>query len=227
MKFDVQWPKNNGVTALGIAALAGDQRAFHMLIDGGADPKFTNRQGIGALYLAIKGKSLSIIQSLVNMHVPIYNNEPHKLDNSPVFFAVKAGNIDAMEVFVDIGGDQMNHYVNSTGLNPLMYAASIGNFQMVNYLTSRGLLINIEDSTGSTVLSKVLEAYDFDLATKLIKRGADINYTNRDGKTALAVFVQKHRIPIIEYLLANQANPHIEDITGRDACDWAQMSNIS
>ena len=61
MKFDVQWPKNNGVTALGIAALAGDMRAFHMLIDGGADPAFTNRQGIGVLYLAIKGKSLPII----------------------------------------------------------------------------------------------------------------------------------------------------------------------
>ena len=74
---------------------------------------------------------------------------------------------------------------------------------MINYLTSRGMLIDIEDSSGATVLTKVLEAYNFDLASKLIKRGANINYSNKDGKTALTIFLQKHRIPIVEYLLAN------------------------
>ena len=68
----MQWPKNNGVTALGIAALLADQRAFSVLMDAGADPAFTSRAGIGPLYLAIKGKSLGIIESLMKVPVPIY-----------------------------------------------------------------------------------------------------------------------------------------------------------
>ena len=84
MKFDVQWQKNKGMTALVIPALAGDLRTFHMLVDDGADPKFTIKNGIGVLYMAIKGKALAIIQSLVKVLVPIYNAEPHKIDNFPI-----------------------------------------------------------------------------------------------------------------------------------------------
>ena len=57
MQYDLDRPKNNGVTALGIAALGNQARFFTILLDNGADPHYVNDRGIGALYLAIKGKS--------------------------------------------------------------------------------------------------------------------------------------------------------------------------
>lgn len=61
MDYDTNVPKNNGVTALGIAALANQKKLFVSLLDAGADPHFVNEKGIGALYLAIKGKSKVLV----------------------------------------------------------------------------------------------------------------------------------------------------------------------
>ena len=81
---------------------------------------------------------------------------------------------------------------NSQGHNPLTYAAYLKHFEIVNYLTGRGMLIDVEDNEGKTVLLRALEAYNTGLATKLLHRGADINLTNREGRTALSILVQRH-----------------------------------
>ena len=43
LNFDSQISKNNGVTALGIAALGGKLDLFTLLVDSGADPHYTSR----------------------------------------------------------------------------------------------------------------------------------------------------------------------------------------
>ena len=88
------------------------------------------------------------------------------------------------------------------------------------------MMADVEDREGKTVLVRVLEAYKFELATKLIRRGADVNSVNREGRTALTIAILQHRVPIVEYLLKNQANPHIEDFQGRCSCDYAELNNI-
>ena len=56
--LDVHYPldytKNNGVTALGIAAFKGKINLLDMLYKAGADINVTAKNGISALYLAIK-----------------------------------------------------------------------------------------------------------------------------------------------------------------------------
>ena len=87
---------------MGIAALIGDQRAFNILLDAGADPNFTSKAGISPLYLAIKGNNIGIVEILIKVPVPIYiSSDPEKVDNSPVFFAVKTSNTEVLEVFMD------------------------------------------------------------------------------------------------------------------------------
>lgn len=103
----------------------------------------------------------------------------------------------------------------------MTYAASLKHLELVNYLTGRGMIIDVEDNEGKTVLLRALEAYDQGLAAKLLHRGADINLTNREGKTALSILVQRHYLEQVNFLLDKGANCHIEDFTGRDACDYA------
>ena len=43
--------------------------------------------------------------------------------------------MEAIEVLADCGIKEMNFYVNSAGHNPLTYAASIGLFEVVDYLS--------------------------------------------------------------------------------------------
>jgi len=57
--------KNNGVTALGIAAYQGSIQMMQALIDGGCDIKYTNNQGIGPMFMAIKSNQIDSLRFLL------------------------------------------------------------------------------------------------------------------------------------------------------------------
>jgi ankyrin repeat protein len=52
--YPLDYTKNNGVTAVGIAAHKGSIELLDMLYRAGADINFTSKSGIGALFLAVK-----------------------------------------------------------------------------------------------------------------------------------------------------------------------------
>lgn len=130
------------------------------MLEAGADPNNINEKGIGALYLAIKGKSRVLAQYLVNLQVPIYYSEHQYSDNSPIFYAVRTNNKEACEIMADFGVDKLNFMTNSQGHNPLTYAASLKHFDLVDYLSGRGMLVDVEDREGKTVLLRTLESYN-------------------------------------------------------------------
>jgi len=65
MNYPLDFTKNNGVTAAGIAAYRGSHRILKQLCDAGADINITSKQGIGPLYLAIKQHNNECIKLLV------------------------------------------------------------------------------------------------------------------------------------------------------------------
>ena len=84
-----------------------------------------------------------------------------KVDNSAVFYAVRVHNWNALEAIADrIGIDKLNFMTNSQGHNPLTYAAAVKNFELVNYLSGRGMLVDVEDREGKTILLRALESYN-------------------------------------------------------------------
>ena len=179
------------------------------------------------MYLAIKGKSKLLVQYLANLQVAIHFPDQLKMDNSPVFYAVRMNNQDALEIMADQTGiDKLNFMTNAAGHNPLTYAASLKMFDLVNYLTGRGMLIDVEDREGKTILLRALESYNTSLAERLLARGADINLVNREGKTALSQLVQRHFLEQVNFLLERNADCHIEDLSGRDACDYAELGDV-
>lgn len=157
------------------------------------------------------------------MHYP---GDPMKVDNSAVFYAVRTNSQDALEIMADRGVDNLNFMTNTQGHNPLTYAASLKNFDLVNYLTSRGMLIDVEDKEGKTILLRALENYNQTLAEKLLARGADIDLVNREGKTALSILVNRHYLEQARFLIERGADCHIEDLSGRDACDYAELGDV-
>jgi ankyrin repeat protein len=82
-----------------------------------------------------------------------------------------------LELFCDkYDSGTFQSYVDTRGHNPLVFAAYIGNFNSVNYMSLRGISLDVEDKDGKSILTHSLFADQFDLAGKLLKRGADINY---------------------------------------------------
>ena len=141
------------------------------------------------MYLAIKGNHKDVVKYMITHKTPIYNKDPAHVDNSPIFFVLKARNHDIMELFCDLGIHKFNFLTNSKGHNPLTYAASINNWDAVNYLSGRGMYTDVEDQEGLTVFFRALNASQFDIASKLLSRGTKIDAFNRNGQTALSYFI--------------------------------------
>lgn len=99
------------------------------------------------MYLALKANKIESIQFLLARQLPVWYKgaQPDKLDNSPIFQAIKLKNMAAIEIFCDRNTEEMNYAVDSHGNNVIMYAAEIGNFEVVNYLSARGVQLDVED----------------------------------------------------------------------------------
>lgn len=65
------------------------------------------------------------------------------------------------------------------------------------------------------------------MANRLIVRGAKIDYVNRNGNTALHLCINMKLTDSVRFLLYKNANKHIMDLSGEDACDKAQRNGLS
>ena len=74
MEYPLNETKNNGVTAIGIAAFKGNMHILDMLFNAGADINKANKIGVSPLYLAIKANHLDCVQYLVERNAVLHNS---------------------------------------------------------------------------------------------------------------------------------------------------------
>ena len=86
------------------------------------------------------------------------------MENSAIFYAIRESNITAIELFCDRNTEQLNHLRDLKGNNTILYAAVYGNFDAVNYLSVRGVLLDVEDREGRSLFLRTLLAEKYELA---------------------------------------------------------------
>jgi ankyrin repeat protein len=136
--------------------------------------------------------------------------------------AINSQNQEAVELFCDHGANIETR--NSKGVTPLMYAALKGYDMICMYLSLRTADVDVEDeATGQNVFSIYLMNKDLNRMKQLLMRGAEINYVNKkNGLTPLHFAIENNmNSKIVNFLLKQGANPHIEDFNGQDCCDKA------
>ena len=128
-----------------------------------------------------------------------------------------------MELFCDHGADIETR--NSKGITPLMYAAIKGYDQVCMYLSLRTEDVDMEDmTTGQNVFSIYLMKKDINRMKQLLMRGANVNYCNKiTGKTPLHQAIDsKLNSKIVNFLIKQGGDPHVEDLVGQDCCEKAE-----
>ena len=125
-------------------------------------------------------------------------------------------------MFCDHGADINTK--SSSGLTPLMYAATKGYDHICMYLSLRTDNVDLEDeTTGKNVFSIYLEKKDLHHMKQLLMRGSNINYQNKmTGLTPLHYAIENnYNSKMVKFMLTYGANPHHEDPDGNDCCDKA------
>ena len=105
-------------------------------------------------------------------------------DESPLLYAIEQDK-KAMIVFLIKSGADINVARSSDGNTPLILAAQLGNFQVVNILISKGARLNAADSNKSTALIIAAKENHENIVKQLLSVGADLNATDNGGLTAL------------------------------------------
>jgi ankyrin repeat protein len=72
----------------------------------------------------------------------LFYEDPVKVDSSPIFFAIKQGNLKIAEMILDHGGPSLFNARNSLGYTPMTYASSLNQHDIVNHLSLRGHYLN-------------------------------------------------------------------------------------
>lgn len=214
---------NGGYTSLAIASELGHFDIVKKLITAGANINKLSEKGDGALLKAIENNHSEIARFLVENGAKMVLSTKYR-NKSPLFLVIETQNVDMLKIFKKHNVDLTAK--TSSGQSLLKFAADKGLTKIMNYLIKRMPNLDQEDDTGFTIFTKYLLRGEFDICKNLIKSGCNINHININGKTPLHLALECRKLSTVEFLLQNNANPHIENFYGEDICEKVQKHNI-
>jgi ankyrin repeat protein len=180
---------------------SGNYETVNYLLQIGANPNYSNEEGITPLMYAADNGNYKIVQLLINKGADV-NYKPYD-GNSAIFAAVRANNDSIVDLLIQNKAEI--NIQNSKGLSPLHYAAGYGYPYITNLLINYGAKLDIPDSFGNTpVMSSVYEGA-YNATELLITAGADVNVVDNLGNSPLMVAAQFNDTTLIRMLYTSGA----------------------
>jgi len=175
---------------------SSDYESVNYLLGLGADPNYSNADGVTALMYAADNGSYKIVQRLIEMGADV-NLKPYD-GNTAIFAAVRANNDSIAELLIRSKADiNLQNYLD---LTPLHYAAGLGYPAMTDLLIYYGAKLDNTDSEGNTPLMASVYSGASIASELLIKAGADVNKSDIYGNTPLMVAAQFNDTTLIRML---------------------------
>ena len=101
MHYPLDYTKNNGVTAVGIACYKGSVQLIDILYKAGADINFKSMSGVNSLYLAVKGNHLECVRYLIERKAHYHLDDHVQSEYSPLFQAIRQNSQAIVEMICD------------------------------------------------------------------------------------------------------------------------------
>jgi ankyrin repeat protein len=149
LKFDIDVPDEKGMTALNLAAHAGDVRIINMLLSSGADPDLPSRDGDAPLMSALNEKKPNAALALLEGGA-----KPNTHSNDyiyPIHLAAFAGDLDVVQALVAAKAD-LDVLIRANGRTALHWAVEKEMTSVVDCLAKAGARTDIVDKAGKTAL---------------------------------------------------------------------------
>jgi len=166
------------------------------LLKRGFDPNTVNPQGEHGLILALRERSLNVVDALLES--PLTRVEVRTAqDESPLMLAALRGHFDLCKTLIARDAD-----VNKPGWTALHYAATGGHIAIIRLLLDNHAYIDAAAPNGSTPLM-MASKYGTDEAVRLLlDAGADPALKNALGLTAIDFANQVQRDDIVQIIAA-------------------------
>ncbi|CAD7701476.1 unnamed protein product [Ostreobium quekettii] len=125
--------------------------------------------------------------------------------------AVKAGNLTAVEAFIEAGADV--EAIDGEGNTPLIFAAVRGLDGIARALIQAGADIAAENNDGQTALGLAAFFGHRDIIEILLALGAEVDHQDIDGYAALHFAAEQGHLEAVEALLDADANVDLKEFS--------------
>jgi ankyrin repeat protein len=170
-----------GVTALMVAARAGQVDAVELLLARGADPSLWDSNRRTAVFYALDGQHLQVLKPLINATTPAARSRPGGY--TVLHEAAAYGLSEHCRALATLGLDV--NAADDRGRTPLHYAAMNGGVDAVRVLLDHGANLAARTTVGVTPLHDAVWSGKPEVLVELLARGAAPDAKDHNGATAL------------------------------------------
>lgn len=203
-----------GMTALMLAASAGDAEAFMELVIAGANVRAEAPGKISMLMLAAAGGNESVFNRVL-YYMPLHAAQTDN-NGTPLFhYACLGGNESIVRRVQQAGGNPFA--VNKKGHGAILYAARSGNSNLFHNLLSRGARPLLRTKDGYNLLIAAAQGGNYAMVQTALNMGIPANTQDNAGNTALMAAARYAPTEVIDLLLRKGANPAARDARGINA----------
>lgn len=183
------------------AAVANDRSGdVKALLARGMDPDSVDQSGEPMLCIAARNGYVTTAIVLLDAHAK--PNLANRWGDTPLMLAALKGSLATVRALQSHGAK-----LNPDGWTPLIYAATGGHDDVVNFLIDHAANIDAESPNGTTALMMAVHEHHPATARLLIERGADVGHRNQSGATALSWAMLGNEMDLADLLRRAGATP--------------------
>ncbi|RCK74497.1 MAG: hypothetical protein IGBAC_1445 [Ignavibacteriae bacterium] len=200
-----------GITPLHIAANNCNIKIVELLLKNGADINEEDNYGWTALHYAAKNGCIDVVRLLIDKGIDI--DETDSDDWTALHYAVSEGKLDIVELIVEKSAKFRNYSV------PLVNVAAYnGEIDILKYLVSKGLQVNISDFKKSPLYSAI-KGNQAAVVEYLVKLGVNFKLKNDYDDNYLHLAVLNFSTSCIKLLLDYGINISDKNVNGQTVFD--------
>ena len=197
---------NGGDTALLLASCLGYADVVENLLAKGADVDYRNSYHATALMWACYNGKKDVVKKLLAHRADV--NAVDKWNAGAAVYAAGAGHRAILEVLAANGSDLHRRAEDGTAL---VLAAQNGHLDVVKFLLSKDVEVNITGKDGSTALILAAGKGHAEIAKLLLSKGAQINTQSKDGTSALMAAAGSGHLKVVNVLLERGATVNMKN----------------
>lgn len=222
--FDIR-DRNNNVP-VHYAIMFNNWLALTKLLDAGASPNTTNKNGYNSLHLSVYVRSYKMCSIVLKYNVDI--NSRLISGETALHIACNLQLLDIAKLLIT-NGINVNIQDFDHEFTSLHYSVNLNNKELVLLLLENGADPNIQDVVGNTVVHYVVSENNLECLTMIMNsHNVNLNVWNFDGKIAmiLALEIDLPNLPEYIDILITGSNVNIQDNTGNTCLHFLCLKNL-
>ena len=211
-----------GWTALMFACDKGYTEVVIMLLNVEVDVNSKNEEGTTALMFAAMNGYVYLMRLLLTSGADV--NLTNKANLPALVCASLCGQIAAVKTLLNTGKCK-----SSDSNAAMLFAASYGQVQSVDFFLKNGVDINYSDDKGQTALFLASKSGQIEVIKLLLNLGVDVNYTpSKTSTTALVIAALNGQVETVKLLLDKGADVKkiSNDVSALSAASYGNNAEI-